>query len=120
MTIITDTKQPSIRTITYEIEVSDDDLDHNFTVEETTILRPIAETLAMLDGNAFFDLHGDIYKSYLPEARALFNSNGGIDGWAGGASWIRDLKHETPAVEEAYKQYRTLKALSQGEHYAEN
>lgn len=120
MTIITDTKQPSIRTITYEIEVSDEDLNHNFTFEETIILRPIAETLAMLDGNAFFNLHSDIYKSYLPEAKALFDSNGGLNGWAGGASWIRDLEHESPAVEEAYKQYRTLKALSQGDEHAEN
>lgn len=120
MTIITDTSKPNIRTITYELEVSDSDLDHTFTEEEKEILRPIAETLAMLDGNAFFDLASDIYESYLPEARALFNSNGGLTGWAGGASWVRELKHETPAVAEAYKQYKVLKELSKGLNHAED
>lgn len=120
MTIIIDTQEPNIRLIKYEIEITQEDIDHKFTDNEKAILRPIAETLAMLDGNAFFDLASDIYESYLPEARAIFNSNGGINGWAGGASWVRDLKHETPAVEEAYKQYRTLKALSQGDEHAKD
>ena len=117
MTIITDTSEPNIRTIKYELELSQDDIAHEFTQEEKQYLRPIAETLAMLDGNAFFSLDSDIYESYLPEARALFNTNGGLKGWAGGASWIRELEHETPAVEEAYKQYRLLKELSRGENY---
>lgn len=120
MTNITNNKQPNIQTITYKIKVSDEDIAHKFTEDEKNILRPIAETLAMLDGNAFFDMHSDIYKSYLPEARALFNNSGGINGWAGGVSWIRDLKHETPAVAEAYRQYRVLKELSKGDNDAEN
>lgn len=112
MPIITDTKEPNVRMVTYELAISDDDLQHEFTQEEKEYLRPIAETMAMLDGNAFFSLKSDIWESYLPEARALFNSNGGLDGWAGGASWIREQQHETPAVEEAYKQYKLLKELS--------
>lgn len=99
-------------THTYEIELTFDDIDHKFTDDEKEILRPIAETIAMLDGNAFFDLVSDIYLSYLPEARALFRNNGGLTGWAGGASWIKDLQHETPAVADAYQHYKLLKNLS--------
>lgn len=106
-------KERNLRTITYELEVHDSDIEHIFTDEEKRYLRPIAETLAMLDGNAFFDLAESIYESYLPEARSLFNSNGGLTGWAGGASWLKELHHETPAVEEAYRNYMTLKALCQ-------
>jgi len=53
------------------------------------MLRPIAETLAMLDGNAFFGIErneaGDDthWQQYLPEAWSLFESNGGMKGWAG-------------------------------------
>jgi hypothetical protein len=115
MTIITDTKEPNIRTIHFELEISQDDIDHIFNENEKEYLRPIAETLAMLDGNAFFEMSSTLWESYLPEARALFNSNGGLTGWAGGASWIKDLQHETPAVKEAYKHYRLLKTLSKGE-----
>lgn len=120
MTIITDTSEPNIRLVKYTIEISQEDIEHQFTVEEKEYLRPIAETLAMLDGNAFFDLNGTIYEAYLPEARAIFNSNGGLTGWASGASWIRKLEHETPAVEEAYRNYITLKALCQEDPYAED
>ncbi len=88
-----------------------------FTDEEKTWCRPIAETLAMLDGNAFFgmDLNNGIewYEQYLPEAWALFNANGGYAGWPSKTSWMKDmLYHETQAVEEAYKQWRVLKSLS--------
>lgn len=115
MTIITDTSDPNIRTVHYELEISQTDIDHVYSDEEKRYLRPIAETFAMLDGNAFFEMSSDLWESYLPEARALFNSNGGLDGWAGGASWVQELKHETPAVAEAYKHYRFVKELSKGD-----
>ena len=54
---------------------------------QAKMLRPIAETLAMLDGNAFFEMEVDHWKCYLPEAKALFEGNGGLNGWAGGASF---------------------------------
>lgn len=61
------------------------------------ILRPIAETLAMLDGNAFFGSTGqnrqhdepEWYEQYLPEAYTLFHNNGGITGWAGEMEHVR-------------------------------
>lgn len=120
MPIITDTQSPDVRRIQYELDISQADLDHAFTDQEKRHLRPIAETFAMLDGNAFFELSGSLWESYLPEARALFNSNGGLTGWAGGASWIKDLEHETPAVEEAYKQYILIKELSKGDSNAKD
>jgi len=62
-----------------------------FTEAEKAKLRPVAETLAMLDGNAFFgtDLGNgrDWYESYLPVAHAVYESNGGDGGWAGAASF---------------------------------
>lgn len=63
-----------------------------FTEAEKVKLRPIAETLAMLDGNAFFgndDNGRQWFEMYLPEAHALYESNGGDDGWAGQASFVK-------------------------------
>lgn len=77
----------------------------SFTDLEKRKLRPVAETLAMLDGNAFF---GQVvgghewYEGYLPEAHALYESNGGDAGWAGEASFARAvLGNETTASGEA-------------------
>jgi hypothetical protein len=105
--------------ITYELMITEESRPIEFSDEQKRMLRPIAETLAMLDGNAFFTMDlGDgteFYEQYLPEAWMLFTQNGGVDGWAGEASWVRDIKHETPAVRDAYENWRVLKALSKGE-----
>jgi len=65
----------------------------DFTDAEKAKLRPIAETLAMLAGNAFFgtDLGNgrEWYESYLPEAHAIYEGNGGDGGWAGEASFAK-------------------------------
>lgn len=68
-----------------------------FTDEEKQRFRPIAETLAMLDGNAFFGntvpdkdgIEREWYEQYLPEAYALFQNNGGDNGWASESSFGR-------------------------------
>jgi len=63
-----------------------------FTDAERVKLRPIAETLAMLDGNAFFTMgDGEHWwaDQYLPEASALYEANGGDNGWAGEASFAK-------------------------------
>ena len=74
-------------------------VNHEFTEEEKVILRPIAETLAMIDGNAFFTMElldgKEWYEQYLPEAKELFEGNGGLEGWAGEVSWLKDKKNET-------------------------
>lgn len=68
----------------------------SFGADEKTKLRPIAETLAMLDGNAFFGTDcgdgNDWQDQYLPEASALYEANGGDAGWAGQASFACSLK----------------------------
>lgn len=63
-----------------------------FTPVERQKYRQMAETIAMMDGNAFFgaetDDNGDDtwYYAYLPYAAALYANNGGDDGWAGESS----------------------------------
>ena len=53
-----------------------------FDDDEKELLRPIAETLAMLSGNAFFGLTTDadgedvLYEEYLPQAAVLYESAG--------------------------------------------
>ena len=103
--------------ITYEVIIEKLNQKKEFTDEEKRWCRPIAETLAMMDGNAFFGNDcGDgreWYEQYLPEAWTIFNENGGTTGWSTEASWMKDVfHHETPEVKEAYQQWRTLKALS--------
>lgn len=64
----------------------------SFSEAEKIKLRPIAETLAMLDGNAFFSMShegSEHYECYLPEAHALYEANGGDTGWAGLASFAK-------------------------------
>lgn len=65
----------------------------SFDEAERKKLRPIAEVLAMLDGNAFFGIAGFEGRywadQYLPEAHALYEANGGDNGWAGRASFIK-------------------------------
>lgn len=64
----------------------------SFSPEEAKKLLPICETLAMLDGNAFFGMTNNWALQYLPEAAALYEMNGGDNGWAGRASFV----HPTP------------------------
>lgn len=100
---------------TYKVPLLSGATARTFTVDEKEMLRPIAETLAMLDGNAFFTMDcqdGEWYEQYLPEAWSLFESNGGVNGWAGEASWIRDLRNRSPAVVEARKSLKVAIALS--------
>jgi hypothetical protein len=89
-----------------------------FTEKEKEKLRPIAETLAMMDGNAFFGVSIDDdgediwYESYLPEAYAIYKANGGDKGWASELSWIKEAKHENESVREAYQHWQLLKILA--------
>ena len=79
----------------YRISEPDDGwrVHGSFSADEKAKLRPIAETLAMLDGNAFFgnEAHAgaEWYEQYLPEAHALYEGNGGDKGWAGEASFAK-------------------------------
>lgn len=62
-----------------------------FTKKEKKKLRPIAETLAMIEGNAFFSIGiagKKWYEQYLPEAKALYDANGGDKAFKGITSFI--------------------------------
>lgn len=89
-----------------------------FTAQQKKLLRPIAEVLALLDGNAFFGMSVDDggedtwYEQYLPEAWAVYQGNGGGNGWASEVSWIKDSEHENESVRQAYEHWRLLKQLS--------
>jgi len=89
-----------------------------FSKKEKEALRPIAEVLAMLDGNAFFgmsldDQGNDLwYEQYLPEAYRVYQANGGSAGWASEASWMKYIVHENDSVKEAYQNWQLIKMLS--------
>ena len=105
------------KTRRYEIFVYDKDQDPRLTEQERAILRPIAETLALLDGNAFFSMDiGDgreWYEQYLPEAYSLVIASGGFGGWISDCSWVKDLHHETDDIRQAYQNWRVLKFMKQ-------
>ncbi len=75
----------------YEVDRPEGGWKKTFTEIEKKKLRPIAETLAMRDGNAFFGspTEKEWYEYYLPEAHAIYESNGGDSGWAGLASFAK-------------------------------
>jgi hypothetical protein len=92
---------------------------NTFTDGEKELLRPIAETLAMLDGNAFFTMdagEGEWYEQYLVEAWYLWENNGGMDGWAGEASWAREerIRRSNPALNDMHEQYKIMMRLTDG------
>jgi len=89
-----------------------------FTAEEKRILRPIAEVIAIMDGNAFFGIQKDDngsdtwYEQYLVEAWMIASYKNKINGWVKETSWVKDMTHENPSVEEAYNNWQLLKILS--------
>lgn len=89
-----------------------------FTEKEKRLLRPIAEVLCLLDGNAFFGISTDEwgediwYESYLPEAYVVYKANGGDKGWASELSWIKEANHENESVKDAYDEWQLIKILA--------
>lgn len=98
--------------VSYKIERPQGGWKRNFTDEEKAKLLPIAETLAMMDGNAFFTMP-EIAESYLPEAHAIYESNGGDSGWAAECSWVRDLRmiQEDATLRDAHDKLQMLLEL---------
>jgi len=89
-----------------------------FTQKEKDLLRPIAEVIAILDGNAFFGMtrnemgEDTWYEQYLPEAWAIYKAQGKNGGWIQETSWAKDTQHENDSVKDAYLNWRLLKLLS--------
>ena len=101
-------------TRTFKISVAAEHHERVFTDEEKEILRPICETLALIDGNPFFTGTYEgrkIWELYLSYAYSVVSSNGGFCGWASQFSWIQDAHHPNASVREAYQTLRTLKKL---------
>lgn len=81
------TPEPRVEERTYSLALPEGSLRDlsSFSTEEKARLRPIAETLAMLDGNSFFgltqDANGDdtYYEQYLPESAVLVATTSGSD-----------------------------------------
>lgn len=100
----------------YSLYIDQTFINHKWSEHEKRTLRPIAETIALLDGNAYFPHNladnREWYEQYLPEAATIFYNNGGFDGWAGYMSWILEQQHENDAVKDAYETWRVLKKLS--------
>ena len=94
----------------YSISVDPKWIKNEWSAEEKELFRPIAETLAMLDGNAFLSHKlpdgRDWYEQYLSEAATIFEENGGLTGHAGTASWVTNQTHENKSVEYAYKNWQ--------------
>lgn len=86
------------REVTYRVTVPKGGWRRSFDPEYAEKIRPIAETLAMLDGNAFHHA----WQNYLPEADAVYRGNGGDGGWAGICSWIEKEKmiQEDPTLKD--------------------
>jgi len=80
-------------------------------------LRPIAETLALLDGN---NISGPVlhYTGYLIEADAVYRNNGGENGWASKTGWIQDLNiiQKDPTLRDVYDKLQILIALKRNEN----
>lgn len=108
---------PTKNTVTYTITMPDDGWCSEFDEEYANLLRPIAETLAMLDGNAFFTFENH-WRVYLSEADALIKSNGGLDGWAGKASWISQQRaiDEDHTLRDCFDKLQVLLALKRNKN----
>lgn len=117
MSVIHIDREAGPKEVTYKIERPDGGWKRNFTESEKNKLSPIAETLAMMDGNAFFT-NSDVVESYLPEAHAIYESNGGDTGWASECSWLRDWRmiQEDTTLKDAYDKLQVLLALKRKEN----
>lgn len=103
--------------VKYKIERPDGGWRRNFTEEEKKKLLPIAEVLAMLDGNAFFTFD-NWCDGYLPEADAVYRSNGGDTGWASECSWVKEIRmiQEDATLKDAYDKLQVLLELKRKEN----
>lgn len=88
---------------------------HSLPKAEQYAIRCIAETIAIIDGNAFFGISRDAsgddthYQSYLNSALAIWEQT---TDWKEESFLYRTFKPvENKAVEEAFEHYQTLHTL---------
>ena len=101
----------------YKVQRPSGGWKRNFNEQERAKLLPIAETLAMMDGNAFFSID-NVIDGYLPEAHAIYESNGGDTGWASHCSWVHDSRmiQEDITLKDIYDKLQVLLALKRKEN----
>ena len=92
----------------FEIRVPSDTLSKVWSDSEIALLRPVAETIAVISGKSAI-----FYKEYIAHAASVWDDARGEHGLFEGASWLTDVKHENHTVESAYNSWKLLKALSQ-------
>ena len=102
---------PGIHEHKYSVHRLDGGWRRVFPPDYVEILQPIAETLAMLDGNAFFGPGWDSWINYLPEADAVYRANSSPTD----VSWLEHRNHEDPTLQDAWNKYQTLLALKRSE-----
>ena len=102
---------PGVHQHTYVVHRLDGGWRRVFPPEYVAVLRPIAETLALLDGNAFFGPAWESWINYLPEADAVYRTNGEPDN----LSWLEPDHEDDPTLKDAWDKYQTLLALKRAE-----
>lgn len=95
----------------YEIRRPDGGWKRVFTPEDIEKLRPIAETIALMDGNGF----EEAWQHYLPGADAVYRNNGGDTGWAGNCSWIKKTQaiKSDPTCRDLWDKLQILLAIKE-------
>ena len=100
------TPESDPRCVPFEIYIPLHYLNIDWTDEQIEIMRPVAETFALLHS-----AHAVHWRNYLAHAAAVLDNSGGPNGAVRDASWMVDRQHETPAVKTAYEDWQTLKNL---------
>jgi len=98
---------PGVNECTYTVHRLTGGWRRVFPPEYVDVLRPIAETLAMMDGNAFFGNGFNAWIQYLPEADALYRAN----SCPTDVSWLGPDHRDDPTLQDAYDKYQALLAL---------
>ena len=113
--MITDTvyldPDPGVHELGFRVDRPDGGWRRVFPPDYVEILRPIAETLAMMDGNAFFGKDWRSWINYLPEADAVYRTNNSPND----VSWLQHYQHEDATLQDAWNKYQTLLALKRAE-----
>lgn len=102
---------PGVHEHHYTVQRLDGGWRRVFPPEYIDVIRPIAETLAMLDGNSFFGPGWETWVNYLPEADAVYRANSSPKD----VSWLMHHCHEDPTLQDAWNKYQTLLALKREE-----
>lgn len=82
-----------------------------FPPDYVEVLKPIAETIAMLDSNCYYFPGNPSWVQYLPEADAVYRANSKPEC----VSWLKHHHHEDPTLQDAWNKYQTLLALKREE-----